>query len=57
MPIFKAIGLGVTIIVLKVLTPEIFSGIEKLLLAFLSVANTLLLAAATTGTSAFMGAR
>ncbi len=49
MPIFSAIGLGVTIIVLKVLTPEIFSGIEKLAIAFLTLAHSVLLAAATIG--------
>ena len=37
MPILKAIGLGVAIIVLKVLTPEIFASLEGILLAVLHV--------------------
>lgn len=37
MPILKALGLGVAIIVLKVLTPEIFTSLEGILLTVLQV--------------------
>lgn len=37
MPILKAVGLGVAIIVLKVLTPEIFDSLEGILLVLLQV--------------------
>jgi len=45
MPIFGALGLGVTIIVLKVLTPEIFSALENVVLTFLHGAQVALDAA------------
>jgi len=51
MPLFQAIGLGVTIIVLKVLTPEIFSTLESLVLQALTVAHVMLAAVALIGTS------
>jgi len=37
MPIVKALGLGVGILVLKLLTPEIFTSIEGILILALSV--------------------
>ena len=39
MPILKALGLGVAILVLKVLTPEIFTAIEEIIVLILSVAE------------------
>lgn len=49
MPILKALGLGVGILVLKLLTPEIFNSIEGILVLALSVleSNLSLIGAAT----------
>jgi hypothetical protein len=41
MAIFGAIGLALTIIVLKVLVPEIFQALEGVILSFLSAADML----------------
>jgi hypothetical protein len=38
-PVFQAIGLGIAIIVLKVLTPQVFGAIERTALAFLEGAT------------------
>lgn len=37
MPIIKALGLGIGILVLKILTPEIFDSLEGILLLAFSV--------------------
>jgi len=37
MPILRALGLGVGILVLKILTPEIFDSVEGILVLALSV--------------------
>ncbi|MDB5264818.1 MAG: hypothetical protein JWN64_389 [Parcubacteria group bacterium] len=39
MPVLKALGLGVVIIVLKVLTPQIFSELQGTAIAFLHGAH------------------
>ncbi len=41
MAILGAIGLAITIIVLKVLVPEIFQALEGVILSLLSAADTL----------------
>lgn len=43
MGIFKALGLGLTIVILKLLLPEVMNGIEGTLTAFFSVLETVLL--------------
>lgn len=45
MPIFGAIGLGIGILVLKVLTPEIFSELDKTIIIFLHGAQVSIAAA------------
>lgn len=40
MPVFSALGLGIAIIVLKLLVPVVFSHIESTAIAFLSGAET-----------------
>jgi hypothetical protein len=42
MGIFKALGLGLTIVILKLLLPDVMSGIEGTLVAFFSVTEKLL---------------
>lgn len=39
MPIFSAIGLGILIIVLKMLVPTIFAALQTTIIAFLSGAT------------------
>ncbi len=41
MALLQAIGLGVVIIVLRVLVPEIWNALEHLALSFLATAGTL----------------
>jgi len=43
MGIFKALGLGLTIVILKSLMPDVMSGIEGTLSAFFSITQTILL--------------
>jgi len=44
MPIFRALGLGILIIVLQLLVPEVFAGIVRLSLMFFMVAEQMLAA-------------
>lgn len=41
MGIFKALGLGLTIVILKLLMPDVMSGLEGSLSAFFGVTETL----------------
>lgn len=43
MGIFKALGLGLAIIILKSLLPDVMSGLEGTLSAFFAVTKTILL--------------
>jgi hypothetical protein len=43
MSIFKALGLGLTIIILKSLLPDVMSGLEGTLSAFFAVTQSVLL--------------
>ncbi|HEX5774514.1 MAG TPA: hypothetical protein VFY28_00950 [Candidatus Paceibacterota bacterium] len=45
MPVFRALGLGIAIIVLRFLVPAIFNELEATIIAFLSAARTSLDAA------------
>ena len=51
MPILKALGLGVGILVLKLLTPEIFNSIEGILILALSVLESNLTQVGATASS------
>jgi hypothetical protein len=42
MGIFRALGLGLTIVILKLLLPDVMSGIEGTLVAFFGVTQALL---------------
>lgn len=42
MGIFRALGLGLVIVILKLLLPDVMSGIEGTLVAFFGVAESLL---------------
>ena len=42
MGIFKAIGLGIAIVVLKLLVPDVMSGIEATLVSFFKLTQLLL---------------
>jgi hypothetical protein len=42
MGIFKALGLGLTIVILKLLMPDVMSGFEGTLSAFFGLTQTLL---------------
>lgn len=42
MGIFKALGLGLCIVILKLLLPDVMSGIEGTLVAFFAVTEALL---------------
>ncbi len=43
MGIFKALGLGLTIVILKLLMPDVMSGLEGTLSAFFGVTQEILL--------------
>ena len=42
MGIFKALGLGIAIVVLKLLMPEVFSGLEGALVAVFGLVQTMM---------------
>lgn len=42
MGVFKAVGLGLTILILKLLMPDVMSGFEGTLTAFFGVTETIL---------------
>lgn len=42
MGIFKAMGLGLSIVILKLLMPDVMSGLEGTLSAFFGITETLL---------------
>lgn len=42
MGIFKALGLGIAIVVLKLLMPEVFSGLEGTLVAVFGLVQTIM---------------
>lgn len=44
MPIFRALGLGILIIILQVLLPEVFAGFIRLSLMFFDAAEQMLAA-------------
>ncbi len=43
MGIFKAVGLGLTLVILKLLLPDVMNGFEGTLAAFFSLTQTILL--------------
>jgi hypothetical protein len=53
MPVFRALGLGIAIVVLKFLVPAIFNELEATIIAFLSAAR--LSADAASGLAASVG--
>lgn len=55
MPIFRALGLGVLILVLQALAPRIFDQTERTTIAFLRGAELSALAAASLATDATPG--
>ncbi len=52
MPLFQAIGFGIMIIVLKVLTPEIFTALQGFIIGALTFGHTMLAAVSMIGTNA-----